>query len=236
MTAFEMFSAAHLWALIGAFLVFTCLIVGRSRLREPKISRIIRYVLALMLLSCEVSLQLFYVGEQEWGVNALPLQLCSMLLLLSVIVLLWNVKRLYPVVLFLGSMGALQALLTPNLDYTFPHFRYFQFFLAHIGIIGAALFITAVEGYRPTFRSLLVAMLWLNILALPAAAVNIVTGTTNFMFLAGKPSSASLLDLLAPWPWYLLQLEAVAFAICWLLYLLLSLLTRVFGKRKAVRT
>lgn len=216
--AFEMFSAAHIAGLFVFVLVMVALILFRVRLREPALNRLVRMTLAIVLLGCELSLQASYFMEHSWWSGSLPFQLCSLMVLISAVVMIANYKGWYDVIFFLGSMGALQALLTPNLDESFPHFRYFEFFIAHIGIVAAAVFILAVERYRPTFRSVLRAMAWLHVLAIPAAITNIVTGTTNFMFLARKPGTASLLDLLAPWPWYLLQLEIVAFGIFLLLY------------------
>ncbi|CAM4143669.1 TIGR02206 family membrane protein [Paenibacillus alkaliterrae] len=220
--SFEMFSASHIAAIAAGILLFAGIILLRKQLRQPKVNLKARYGLAILLLVSEAALQLSYVIEHSWGAASLPFQLCSLMVLLSAVLLLTNAKRLYDCVFFLGSMGALQALLTPNLDEAFPHFRYFHFFIAHIGIIGASVFILAVERYRPTFRSVLKSLLWLHLLAIPAAIANYVTGTTNFMFLARKPASSSLLDLLSPWPWYLLELEIIAFSICFMLYALVK--------------
>ncbi|OBZ16648.1 TIGR02206 family membrane protein [Bacillus sp. FJAT-26390] len=224
--AFEMFSIAHFAGLAAAVILFAGIIVFRKQMREPGVNRTVRYGLASLLIVCEASLQLSYLLEHQWDVGSLPFQLCSLMVLVSAVLLLTNRKKLNDIVFFLGSMGALQALLTPNLDEAFPHFRYFHFFIAHIAIVGAALFILAVERYRPTFRSVMRAIIWLHVLAIPAAITNTISGTTNFMFLAQKPGTASLLDLLAPWPWYLLQLEAIVFALCMLLYAVIWLLDR----------
>ncbi|WP_138751950.1 TIGR02206 family membrane protein [Paenibacillus sinopodophylli] len=213
-----MFSAAHSAGLSLLVVIVVMVVVFRRGLREPSRNQITRWTLAAVLLCSEAALQLSYITENSWGIYSLPLQLCSLMLLVGAVVLMTKHKALYDVLFFLGSMGALQALLTPNLDETFPHFRYFQFFIAHIGIIGAALFVVAVERYRPTFRSVLRAMLWLHILAIPAWITNYLSGTTNFMFLARKPATASLLDWLAPWPWYLLELEIIAFCLFFALY------------------
>ncbi|WP_054027934.1 TIGR02206 family membrane protein [Bacillus sp. FJAT-28004] len=224
---FEMFSAAHFGGLAVLVIVTVCMIVFRKRMGEPRINKSVRIGLAILLLCCELSLQLSYILNDNWGVGSLPFQLCSLMLLVSAVVLLRNPKNLYDALFFLGSMGALQALLTPNLDEAFPHFRYFHFFIAHIAIISAALFIVVVERYRPTFGSVVRAQIWLHVLAIPAAITNMVTGNTNFMFLARKPGTASLLDMLGPWPWYLIQLEIIAFAIFCLLYAAVRLVDRL---------
>lgn len=215
---FEMFSISHFAALAAMLAAITAVAAGRRKLREEKAGRFFRVGLAAVLIACEASLQLSYVLEDGWGASSLPFQLCSMTLLLSAVMLLFAGKRLYPVVTFLGVLGALQAMITPNLTEPFPEFRYFHFFVAHIGIMMAASYLVAVERYRPTLKSAFGALLWLNALAVPAAITNMVTGTTNFMFLARKPATNSLLDALAPWPWYLLQLELVAAAMCLALY------------------
>lgn len=215
---FEMFSVQHMVAIAFAVIVFAAIAIGRKGLRGERGNRVFRVGMAALLLACEIALQASYVLEGSWDASSLPFQLCSLTLLLSAAALAFRVRQLYSIVFFLGTLGALQALATPNLEQAFPHFRYFHFFIAHIGIIASAVYLITVERYKPTLLSAFAAWLWLHVLAVPAAIVNMMTGTTNFMFLARKPETASLLDLLAPWPWYLLQLEIVAVALCLILY------------------
>ena len=227
--AFEPFTPAH-WAAI----VFTAAVAGaiiglRSRIRgSKKADRAFRFGMAGMLAASEASLYAWYTINHTWGLYALPFQLCTMMLWLSVVLLLTQNRRLYDVVFFLGLLGALQAVVTPNLDQTFPSFRYFHFFLAHAAIIGAGIYMTAVAGYWPNLRSVFRALGWLNGLAFIAGIVNAATGE-NFMFLARKPDTPSLLDVLAPWPWYILELEVVAFVLCLLLLGIVSACDRLFG-------
>lgn len=225
-----MYSWPHMAALIAALAAPAAIIALRKVLRTEGWGQRFRIGMALALAACEAALQLSYAFDGGWSAGTLPFQLCSLTLLLSAAALAFRWQGLYPIVFFLGTLGALQALLTPNLTQPFPHFRYFHFFIAHIGIISAAVYLLAVERYRPTLRSALLALLWLHLLAVPAALVNIWTGTTNFMFLARKPSTASLLDALAPWPWYLLQLELVAVALCLLLLGIAKLAYLIIGR------
>ncbi|MCD9021449.1 YwaF family protein [Cohnella silvisoli] len=224
--AFEPFSLAHDigLALAAAFVIGISFF--RRKLKDPVYNLIARIGLAALLVICELALQGWYAVTDNWGWYSLPFQLCSIMMWLSAALLLTRNRRLYEITFFLGIMGALQALLTPNLDVTFPQFRYFHFFIAHSAIVGASVFLTVVDGYRPKVSSVFRALGWLHVLAIPAAIANELTGT-NFMFLARKPETASMLDLLAPWPWYLLQLELVALSLCFALLGLVKAIDRL---------
>ncbi|WP_135556964.1 YwaF family protein [Paenibacillus cymbidii] len=215
---FVMLSNAHIAALVAAVVLLSLLVLGRRRLRRTASGERVRHGLAAGLVLSEVVLQIWHVANGEWAVDyGLPLQLCSVTLLLSAVMLWTRSYRLFECLYFAGIGGALQALLTPNLAYTFPHLIYFHFFLAHIGIIAASLYMVLVCGFRPTLGSIGRTMLYLNVYAVVVIIVNRLTGS-NYMFLARKPSTASLIDYLGPWPWYIGTMELVALVIFALLY------------------
>ena len=127
--------------------------------------------------------------------------------------------RIYEFAYLLGLPGALQALLTPDAGrYGFPHFRFFQALLSHGAIITAAVYMTTVEGLRPmpwsTVRVLLIGNLGVLIVFLINRAIG-----SNYMYVNRKPETASILDLLPPWPWYLLYIEGMGVVMILLLYL-----------------
>lgn len=193
------------------------LFLFRDKLKKGK--SVIRYTLAIFLLISELSLYVWYVYTGVWNpIDSLPFQLCSISLFLSIIMLLTRNYLLFEITYFLGIGGALQAMLTPELAYDFPHYRYFHFFLAHIAIILASLYMIWYENCRPTFKSVWKAFTALNVIAFIVFFVNIVTGG-NYMFLAHKPINPSLIDLLGPYPWYILSLEVVALMMFFILYL-----------------
>ncbi|MFC5404014.1 TIGR02206 family membrane protein [Cohnella soli] len=226
--AFEAYSWAHGLGIAMAAAIVVAIVGFRGKLRAgTKANRNARYALVAILVGSELSLQVWYGITSQWGIYSLPFQLCSIMIWLSAALLLTGNRKLFEVTFFLGIMGALQALLTPNLDATYPEFRYFHFFIAHGAIIGASLFLAATERYRPTVSSVFRALGWLQVLAIPAAIADWLTGY-NFMFLARKPDTPSLLDLLAPWPWYLLELEVVALVLCFALLGVVKLVDYVY--------
>ena len=77
---------------------------------------------------------------------------------------------------------------------------------------------TTVEGFRPTWKSFWRVIIGLNIYAALIYPVNMLLGT-DFLYINAKPATASLLDALPPWPYYLIYMEILLFVIFFLLYL-----------------
>ncbi|WP_103110331.1 YwaF family protein [Brevibacillus reuszeri] len=216
---FRLFSPSHIVSLILLLALIAILYFYRHKWQTSFAGKFTRYALAGLLILSEVCFQLWHVYTDSWSAAfTLPLQLCSVTLLFSALLLITKNYSLYEITFFAGIGGAAQALITPELFYPFPHFRFFHFFLAHAGIILACLYMTWVEGYRPVFRSVWKTMVFLNVLLVIALLVNNWTGG-NYLFVSHKPENASLIDFLGPYPWYILSLEGVAFALFTLLYM-----------------
>ena len=216
--AFRFFDAAHIAALLltVALCLFFIAFLRRFTLSQR---RAIRVTMAVLLLANEIGYHLWRILTHRWFLETmLPLQLCSVLVWTSATMLLTRSYRLYEFIYFLGIGGATQALLTPDAGiYGFPHYRWFQTFLSHILIVSSAVYMTAVERYRPTWKSLKRAVIALNIYAAFVGLVNALLGS-NYLFIARKPDIPTLIDKLAPWPWYVLELEAIALVVLFLLY------------------
>jgi hypothetical integral membrane protein (TIGR02206 family) len=214
-----MFSVSHLCSLLVFFALLALLHVLRGKLRAPFADQVTRWSLAGVLALSEVSFHWWHLATNTWSLHeSLPLQLCSVTLILSVFMLMTSSFRLFEVTFFAGIAGAGIALVTPELFYPFPHFRFFHFFVAHEGIVLACLYMSWVKGYRPTFSSVWKTMISLNVLLLIALGVNRWTGG-NYLFVSHKPEQPGLMDFLGPHPWYILSLEGVAFLFFSLLYL-----------------
>lgn len=225
------FSLSHLAALLVFSALVTLLYVCRDWFRKGKRKRRGRLALAGILAACELALNAWYAWAGVYDVaSALPLELCTISLYMCIVMLLMNSPALFRIVYYVGIGGALQALLTPALAYDFPHFLFLHFFTAHISVILAVLYMVWVEGCRPTLRSIGVTMVFLNVLLVIVAFVNKVTGG-NYMFLARKPETASLLDVLGPHPWYILSSEGVALLFFLLMYAPFAIASRRKAKR-----
>jgi hypothetical integral membrane protein (TIGR02206 family) len=210
-SGFVMFGAEHIISLLVIVLIVILMYLFRSRIKEM---HSIKYILLLSLALSEVSYQCWALYNEIWTVKLyLPLQLCSLNILLCMILLLTENKKLFAFVYLFGFTGALQGLLTPELYQQPWHFRFIQYFFAHGLIVWTAMYYAIVRSFRITWRRFFKSFLWLNFYAVCVYVINILLNT-NYMFLMRKPGNASLMDFLGPYPWYILGLELIAFFMC----------------------
>ena len=147
----------------------------------------------------------------------LPLHLCGMTVTLGGFMLWLRSYRLYQVLYYWGTGGALVALITPDVVQAFPHPVFFLFFLSHgLGFM-SIMFATLVMGFRPRPSSLLIVMPITAAYALLMYPVNLLLGS-NYLFLLAKPAQPSPLDWFGPWPSYLPGLVGMAAVALVLLY------------------
>jgi len=232
--AFQLFGPHHLVA-IGIILGINVGLVGWGRHIPEQWRGSVRYTMAVLLLLDEAVLHWWRWRSGTWTVQEmLPFHLCAVLIYLSSLVLITNNYRLYEIVYLLGLAGATQAILTPDAGpYGFPHFRFFQVFISHGLIVTTAVWMTAVEGLRPFPQSLRRVMTIGVSYMVFVGLVNWLLGS-NYLFIAHKPDTASLLDVLPPWPWYipiLLMLAVLFLGIAYLPFAIKDLRTRSTQRR-----
>lgn len=172
--------------------------------------------LALTVLVVTVPLQLLYFTPAYWDLaRTLPLQLCDLASLVAILAL-WT-QRWWAVALtyYWGLTLTIQAIITPDLGADFPEPIFVLFWSMHLLVVWAAVYLTWGLGIRPTWRSYRVAVATTAIWAATVFVFNVAAGT-NYGFLNEKPGSASMLDLLGPWPWYVMA-EIAIIAAAWAL-------------------
>jgi hypothetical integral membrane protein (TIGR02206 family) len=180
---------------------------------------VVRIALGIFIWMNESVWHIWNAYHGHWDIqNLLPLHACSILIWLSGFMLIFKNYTIYQFVYFMGIGGAFQYLMTPDLGiYGFPHIRYFQTFLSHGLLLISAIYMTVVEGFRPTWKSLLRVALWANIYMVIIYFVNTQIGS-NYLFVNAKPSTPSLIDLMPAWPVYILYMEALGLITFLILY------------------
>ena len=211
----KLFGALHLTLLAGIALVGLLLVVLCRRFTPAR--RTVRLVLGIGLAVNELGWWGFRYSHEGLHLRNLPLQLCDVTLWMTCVACLTLLPPLVEFAYFAGFAGAAMALLTPDLWEPWPRYPAIYFFVAHGGIVvGIAVL---VLGRLAPLRQ---GAVWRAFGMLLAYAVlmggfNAVCGT-NYAYLCRKPSNPSLLDMLGPWPVYLLAGATAGLALFWLLW------------------
>ncbi len=224
--------AEHLGAM-AAIAATTATLVAAARLRPGPWTLTGGRALAVVLVGDEVAWWIYLVATHANRAEllyALPFQLCDAAIFVSAAALWSRRQILVEVTYFWGLAGTIQAIITPDLPQHFPSFPFIQYYVAHGGVVAAALFLVVGLGQWPRRR----AVIWVAALTIVYAGfvglLDAVTGA-DYMYLRAKPASPTLLDLLGPWPWYIGWAALIGIA----LFLILDAPFVISGKGSADR-
>lgn len=216
--SFERFGPEHLGVIT---LTFSTPLVLSAIVRwcdSPIASRVVAWLFATLLIGDKIASLILLGRAGELTINnAAPLNFCDWVAILTVVTLIYPNRGTYELCYFWSLGGTLQALLTPDLAYGFPDPRFIAFFALHGGVLAAVVFMTLGIGMRPVPLSIVRALAWAGFYLAVAMAANAMLDT-NFGYLRAKPAHPSLLDYLAPWPYYIAQLAALAIVSCLVCY------------------
>ena len=215
---FALFGTSHILALMTV-IFFIATFTNLSNKYEG-VQKFYKAFLLTALPLQEITFRLWDCFYQDLRFESLfSLHLCSIAIFLCIIILVKYNQFMFEILFFWGLGGATQALLTPDISiYGFPHFRFFQVFLSHGLIIATIIYFLLVEDKRVRKGSLKRVLINTNIYALFVFFINSIF-KTNYLFINHKPYTPSLIDLLGPWPFYIIWLELIMIVVFTLLYM-----------------
>ena len=209
---FQAYGVPHLTVI---FLTVALPFALAALVRWSKSQRIERAIIAALsaLLVLNYATYLVFVryrgGAVSWQ-QMLPLQLCDWGMVVVMVAMWTGRQRWFEVAYFWGIGGTVQAVLTPNLHFGFPDFRFFSFFISHCGIIVGVVFLMLTRRYRPYPMSIVRVFLWSELYFVVTMIADALTGY-NYGFLLHKPEAFSILNFLSDSrPLYLAHMHGVA--------------------------
>jgi len=216
MDTFETFGTTHL-VMLALFVagIWPVVALGR-RLRHSPDARTVSRVFAVLLPCFTIPMQVvdFLPGQFSFG-STLPLQLCDFAWIAATLAL-WTHHRFFVALTYYwGLVLTTQALVTPWLAADFPSPKFLGFWGMHYLIVWAAIYLVWGLGLTPGWRDYATTVATTAGWAVGVYLFNVAAGT-NYGFLNEKPSTASVLDYLGPWPAYVVA-EVAIVATVWAL-------------------
>jgi hypothetical integral membrane protein (TIGR02206 family) len=190
---------------VAATAVAAALAVPAARRRPVAISR----ALAVLIGATYLVEHAWFLARGTWSADFnLPLHLTDVVTIVSVLAL-WTARPLLvELTWFWGLTASLQAVITPDLGSAdFPELLWWTFFITHSGAVVAALVLVVGRRILPRPGAVWRVLGASVVVAVAAGAANLLTGG-NYMWLREKPDEGSLLDVMGPWPWYIVSAAA----------------------------
>ena len=197
---FTAWSPSHL-VVLAIFAVGTIgLLLAGPRLRGSEVERPLAVGLAwgnLVFGVASTITELFPFSAK----HSLPLQICD----LAWIFVAWGLLTLRPLPLALtyywGLTLSVQGLVQPTLTEPFPDLEFFVFWAKHVLIVWGAVYLCLSLRHGPDWAAYWRAVVWTIGWLAVVLGLNAVLAS-NYGYVSGKPSEATVLDLLGPWPFY----------------------------------
>lgn len=211
--SFKAYTYLHWWPL-GVFAFFMCAsVIYAHRILDVKQRIAFGFLLSIIPAICVLFRIVMTMIDGTFSLEEeLPFHLCRSLALVFPFVIYYQSRRWFGILYFFTVVGALQALLTPDLPLSAPHHSYWSYWALHCVLIGLPIYCIVNFRWKVTIRDFWNAVIVGNIYLVFTGIINFVLGS-NYFFTSHKPPSPTLLDVLGPWPWYILAVEGVAFVL-----------------------
>ncbi|GGJ95927.1 hypothetical protein GCM10007063_18030 [Lentibacillus kapialis] len=225
---FTAFGISHLTGLLVYFLGAGALLLFPHKiLNHPPVHNTLRWSFFCLLVLSEVSYQVYTVLNGIWSLEEhMFFHLCGIAGITGAIALVSNNKPLIRITFFIGLIPSFLALVTPELPYDFPHYRFLKFFIHHLTISWTSIFLVisnhvsiSFQSFFKTYGSLLIYAAIIGLLANPVL-------DSNYLYLNHPPIASTPLDLLGNGVWYYVNLCVLAFIIFLMQYMLYRFITR----------
>jgi hypothetical integral membrane protein (TIGR02206 family) len=199
---FRAYSPSHLVVLAIFVAGVIALLLAGTWLPQRRVSRLVsrRVSVALAVANVVFGVTSTLTALVPFSArDSLPLQICD----LAWVFVAWGLLTLHPVATALayywGLTLSLQALVQPTLSEPFPDPEFFVFWAKHVLIVWGAVYLTLSLRHGPDWASYRRAVAWTFCWLVAVLCLNAALGS-NYGYVSAKPSEATVLDLLGPWP------------------------------------
>ena len=199
---FSMYGPSH-WAALAVFAIGSVLLVWIGRRESETQARLLGRVLGALTVAIYAA-ALTYLLSPPTIERSVPLRLTDLATVTAAYALWSHRQWAYALTYYWGLTLSSQALISPAFTSPdFPSVQFLAFWGMHLLVVWAAIYLTWGRGMRPTWHSYRIVVVTTAIWAVVTLMFNRIAGT-DYGFLNHKPATASALDVLGPWPFYIL--------------------------------
>lgn len=218
-STFSAFSTQHFLPLIITFVIGLIAIVwAKYKLNEKQQITLI-FLISLVPFVGYLFNLIFPIYEGTFSIKEhLPIHICRFISIACPFIILYKNRFWLGIFYFWILAGTINANITPDVQYGFPHWSYFNYWMVHSVLIIVPIYYLIVFRLKIEFKDLKNAFWVANGFLVITFFLNIILDS-NYMYSKAKPESASILDYMGPWPIYLVSTQLLALFLFSILYL-----------------
>ncbi len=227
METFKLFSNEHFFLILGNILFFFIILLIANFFNKKFYAKLTAIIILLVKI-----LEIIYrhIHNGEGFLELLPLHLCNITLLFIIFMMLSGSKTLFQLC-FYWSIGAIFAVATPDIKYSFPNPMTISFFMTHFYILFAVIYAYIFFRFKPTLLGYFSAFFTINLICVGVYFLNEKIGT-NYLYINRLPDFSSPLQYFGEWPYYIVVVELIYIILTYLLYFPFKNKAVKFGKSK----
>lgn len=215
---FELWTPLHLFIVLMT-LALCLLFIAWSRKTDAEAARKLGKWIGIILILNYFAYVIYRISTGHWQIRYdLPMELCNWSMIASAIALLTHNRTAAELSYFWVMGGSINGVITPDLPVTFPHVYFFIFFIAHSGLVIAAMYIVAGLKLAPRPGAVWRAFLFSELYFVSAYVISLLLNS-NYGYTTAKPAGGSAMNFLPEWPYYLLYMQIIGLLVFFLLYL-----------------
>jgi len=225
MNEFILFGTTHLLTLTIIFVVsFGFSFFARDKYSAESFGSFEKFLgFALILNELLKPFYLIALGDYKWT-NTVPLHACHISSYTAGLFLLTREQKFFDFAYFWGLGGGTMALLTPDVEFTFPDLDFITLFFGHGLLFFSLIYVVIVVKQKVTFGSLVNALKYSLILLPIMYVLNVLIGgepgyEANLWYLMKAPAGDSLMSLFPSPPWHVFPVFPLVAVIFYMLYL-----------------
>ena len=204
------------WNILTLFFILLVVLIPRNQ--SYKFKSNCTTFFALLMTFEYIFIQSYFVYKGIWTAqDSLPFHLCRLMLFNTIILLFSRNQIAFELLLFIGMVGGLHSLMTPELTHGSDLVLLIDYFLVHGGLVAAPLYCIFVLGMRPRKMAWLKSFFYLQFFVVVVAIIDYLLGA-NYMYLAVKPEVNNPF-LIGDWPYYIIGLELATLLHAFLVYI-----------------
>nr|WP_321247622.1 TIGR02206 family membrane protein [uncultured Psychroserpens sp.] len=214
----QILSLEHIIPIGLALIIAVTLIRYARTISSESQQRLIHYI-AIFISVSVIAFHIYCALTTNYNITTdLPLYLCSLLGILIPIFTYYRKYWMFEILVFWVIAGTIQGVITPDIAEGFPSLDYFRYWIVHLGLLTVIFYSIFVLQLKPKFKSVFKSFLALQVYVIVMIVINY-SLDANYFYLNRKPESASVLDYLGDWPYYIIVAQLIIIPLFSIIYI-----------------